>query len=168
MVNYWKNAIFYIIWDKNKKSCKVKSWMENNHPFRINCFPGSLPSLSYLHMWIFDLHLCPCGHRKWRESSLWPLLTNSATKANLEGKMTIRAVEQRNSSGFQTPVHVLWKGPRWLIHPSACSVKRAVKLRAKNISKNACRFPWPIYVRNFLQTRPIRKKRRKGAGCVFH
>lgn len=103
------------------------------------------------------------------ESSLWPLL---AKTDNLEVDMAIRNMEQRNSSGFRTSVHVLVsceKGLGWLTHPSAGRAEIAVKSRAKKSSKNACRFPWPVYVRNFLQTRRIRKRerRREGEGSVF-
>lgn len=48
--------------------------------------------------------------------------------------------------------------------PSACSAKIGVKSRAKDISKNTCRFPWPTYVMNFLQTQPIRKREERGRG----
>lgn len=132
-------------------------------PFPI--LPASMePEVASLSLWPLRME----------KATLWPLSANRAPQDNLEGE------NSNKESGTEKQLRVLnscaclcvlWKEPGWLIHPSAYSAKRAVKSRAKNISKNTCRFPWPIYVRNFLQTRPIRKKREKkkgGGECFFH
>jgi len=139
------------------------------------CLPSFLPSFPILpasmEPEVASLSLWPLRMEK---ATLWPLSANRAPQDNLEGE------NSNKESGTEKQLRVLnscaclcvlWKEPGWLIHPSAYSAKRAVKSRAKNISKNTCRSPWPIYVRNFLQTRPIRKKREKkkgGGECFFH
>lgn len=56
----------------------------------------------------YELRLAswPLWLHRMQKAALWPLLANRAGKDNLGGEMTSRTVEQRNSSGFQTPVHV--------------------------------------------------------------
>lgn len=117
--------------------------------------PGNCNSELYLH----DHPGCrkqPCGH-------CWP----TQPPANLEVDMALRKMEQRNSSEFPTSVHVpvsCEKGLGWPTHPPAGRAEIAVQFRAKESSKNACRFPWAVYVRKFLQTRRIRKRERREGG----
>lgn len=134
------------------------------------CLPASL----CLSIWNFNSLLHPCGHTECKKAALWSPLANRATRDNWEqknGSKESGTEKQLRVSHSCACLCVLWKGLGWLIHPSARRAKIAVKSRAKNISKNTCRFPWPLYVMNVLQTRPIRKKREreKGGGeCFFH
>lgn len=93
------------------------------------CFPAP-------RIWIFNQHLCPCGHREWRESSLWSLLTNRATNTNLEMKSDTKQ-NREAAQGFRALCMSLCLRKRLGMAnpPSAHRAKIGVKSRAKNISK---------------------------------
>lgn len=46
--NYWENAIFYIIWEKNKESCKSEVLDGKQWSISDMLFPRWLSSLVYL------------------------------------------------------------------------------------------------------------------------